>query len=229
MSPMNKTMFNPKRTGFRVLVGSIVISAALGIYALVNGEFGDTEGRILLTALAVAAASVATLASGIALERGRMTLIPSAAIAVSIAGFALFIVTIWRGFEPEVLIKAAASVVIVGVALTHWSVVSLARLPVRFRLIHAAAFPLSGLMAAFLIGAIWERLDGEGTAQVGGVIAILTISTTIVLPVLQRLAAAGRAGDHRIRFCPYCGKRLNNRHGTVRCRACDSAFRIRPA
>lgn len=222
-------MFNPKRTGFRVLIAAVLISAALGIYALVNGEFGDTEGRILLTALAVAAASVLTLASGFALERGRMTLIPSAAIVVAIAGFALFIVPIWRGFEPEALVKVAASTVIAAAALTHWSVVSLARLPVRFRLVHAAAFPLSGLMALFLIGAIWERLEGGGTAQVGGVIAILTIATTIILPVLQRLDAAGRAGERKIRFCPYCGKGLRTRTGDVRCRACDTAFRVRPA
>ena len=226
---MKTTMFNAKRTGFRVLVASVVLSATLGIYALVSGEFGDTEGRILLTALVVAAASVLTLASGIALERGRASRIPSAAIVVSITGFALFILPIWRDFGPEFLVKTAASTVIVGVALTHWSVVSLARLPVRFRLIHAAAFPLSGAMAAFLIGAIWGILEGGRTAQVGGVIAILTIATTIILPVLQRLATTGVTGGHRIRFCPYCGKGLNARHGTVRCGSCDSAFRIRSA
>ncbi|MDA1257020.1 MAG: hypothetical protein O3C10_04155 [Chloroflexi bacterium] len=220
---------NPKRTGFQVLIASVVMSAALGIYSLLQGEFGDTDGKILLSALAVAAASVLTLANGIALERGGDTRIPSAAIVVSIAGFALLIVVIWGDFDRENFAKAAASLVFVGTALTQWSLVSLARLPGRFRAVQLAAYPLSGLMAAFLIGAIWGNLEGSGTAQTGGVIGILTVAVTIIVPVLQRLETVAVAAQREISFCPYCGEPPASRSGHYLCAACGSAFRISPA
>lgn len=220
------TSLDPKRTGFQVLIAAVVVSAALSIFALLRGEFGDTDGHILLTALAVAGASVLTLANGIALERDRATLISFAGIGVSIAGFALLVITIWGDFDREGLLKTAASAIFVGIALTHWSLVSLARLPDRFRAAQAAAYPLSGLMAAFLIGAVWGPLEGTGSAQVGGSIGILTVAVTIILPVLQRLAAEDPVEARGISFCPYCAEPLDAAVGEVLCPACDTAFRI---
>ncbi|MDP6822814.1 MAG: hypothetical protein QF554_05935 [Dehalococcoidia bacterium] len=229
---MTSTSFNPRSAGLQVFVVSVVISAALAIISLIRGEFGDTDGKILMTALAVAAASVLTLSNGIVLERGRSGLLaslPSLAILVSITGFVLLIVMVWNDFEFEDLGKTAASVVIVGVALTHWSLVSIARIPARFRWLRNAAYPLSGLLAAFLVSALWERVEGPATAQTVGVIGVLTVATSIILPVLQRLSPSGTTKRRGVSYCPYCGKSLRGVSGRITCPSCDSAFRVRPA
>ena len=218
---------NPKRTGLQVLIASVVISAALAIFSLLRGEFSDTDGRILLTALSIAAASVLTLSNGIAIEQGRSRTLSTLAIIVSVSGFGMLVVTIWNGFDLDNLVKTAASTIFIGVTLTHWSLVSIARIPARFRLLQIAAFPLSGVLAAFLIGAVWERVEGSGTAQIVGVIGILTVATTIILPVLQRLSVTEGRPRRKISYCPYCGKSLNAGRGGITCPSCGATFRVR--
>jgi hypothetical protein len=228
LNTMFSKSINPKRTGLQVLIVSVVISAALAIFSLLRGEFSDTDGRILLTALSIAAASVLTLANGIVIEQGRSRPLANLAIIVSVVGFGMLVVTIWNDFDLDDLIKISASAIFVAVTLTHWSLVSIARIPDRFRLLQIAAFPLSGVLVAFLIGAIWERVEGSQTAQIAGVIGILTGAITIILPVLQRLSVIETRTRRKISYCPYCGKSLNATRGSITCPSCGATFRVRP-
>ncbi len=218
---------NPKRTGLQVLIVSVVISAALAIFSLLRGEFSDTDGHILLTALSIAAASVLTLSNGIVLEQGRNKPLATLAIIVSVAGFGILIVTIWNSFDHDDLIKIAASTIFVGVTLTHWSLVSIKRVSARFRLLQVAAFPLSGVLATFLIGMVWGLEESSQTAQIAGVVGILTVAITIILTVLQRLTVAEGRTRRNISYCPYCGKSLNVTKGSITCPSCGATFRVR--
>ncbi|MCX8252053.1 MAG: zinc ribbon domain-containing protein [Dehalococcoidia bacterium] len=227
MNSMFSKSINPKRTGLHVLIVSVVISASLAIFSLLRGEFSETDGNILMTAFSVAAASVLTLSNGIVLEQGRNKPLATLAIIVSVAGFGILIVTIWNSFDHEDLMKIAASTIFVGTMLTHWSLVSIARVPARFRLLQVAAFPLSGVLATFLIGAVWELSNDSQTAQITGVVGILTVATTIILPVLQRLAVAEGRTRRKVNYCPYCGKSLNVTDGSITCPECGATFRVR--
>jgi len=227
MSTIFSKSVNPKRTGLQVLIASVVVSAALAIFSLLRGEFSDTDGKILLTALSIAAASVLTLSNGIVLEQGRSRPVATLAIIVSVVGFGLLVVTIWNSFDIDELIKVAASTIFLGVTLTHWSLVSIARIPARFRLLQVAAFPLSGILATFLIAAVWGRVEGSQTAQIAGVIGILTVAITIILPVLQRLSVTETRTRRKISYCPYCSKSLNATRGSITCPSCGATFRVR--
>jgi len=227
LNSMFSKSINPKRTGLQVLIVSVVISAALAIFSLLRGEFSDTDGYILLTALSIAAASVLTLSNGIVLEQGRNKPLATLAIIVSVAGFGILIITIWNSFDHDDLIKIAASTIFVGTMLTHWSLVSIARVPARFRLLQVAAFPLSGVLATFLIGIVWGMEEGSQTAQIAGVVGILTVAITIILPVLQRLTVAEGRTRRKISYCPYCGKSLNVTNGSITCPSCGASFRVR--
>lgn len=227
MSTIFSKSVNPKRTGLQVLIASVVVSAALAIFSLLRGEFSDTDGKILLTALSIAAASVLTLSNGIVLEQGRSRPVATLAIIVSVVGFGLLVVTIWNSFDLDELIKVAASTIFLGVTLTHWSLVSIARIPARFRLLQVAAFPLSGILATFLIAAVWGRVEGSQTAQIAGVIGILTVAITIILPVLQRLSVTETRTRRKISYCPYCSKSLNATRGSITCPSCGATFRVR--
>ena len=218
---------NPKRTGLQVLIVSVVISAALAIFSLLRGEFSETDGNILMTALSISAASVLTLSNGIVLEQGRNKPLATLAIIVSVVGFGILIVTIWNSFDHEELFQIAASTIFVGTTLTHWSLVSIARVPARFRLLQVSAFPLSGVLAAFLIGLVWGLEEGSQTGQITGVVGILTVAISIILPVLQRLTVAEGRMRRKINYCPYCGKSLNVTNGSITCPSCGASFRVR--
>ena len=55
-------MISPQRLLLRALLGSIAVSAALGIWAVL-GDFGRIEEKVLLTALAMSGTSLLAMAS----------------------------------------------------------------------------------------------------------------------------------------------------------------------
>ena len=50
------------RTALYVMIGSVVLSALLGIFAILSGDWGWYELRILLTTITISGASICILA-----------------------------------------------------------------------------------------------------------------------------------------------------------------------
>ncbi len=61
---------SPKKVALWFLIVSVAISAALGILAILTGNFGDFEMRIILTTLTISAASIGALSAGALWEGG---------------------------------------------------------------------------------------------------------------------------------------------------------------
>ena len=59
------------RMALTVVMGSLVVSALIGIVIILTGSFGETQGRLLATTGALAASSLMALPSLLHLERGR--------------------------------------------------------------------------------------------------------------------------------------------------------------
>ena len=219
-----------KRSLLVVLVGSVVLNAALGIYALVRGGFGDVERRVLLTSLAVSAAGVLGLACAPALERRRLGPLPRVGLGTTAAGFALFIVLIWLPDSPEALGKAAGTLLIAAVASAYGSLVGLARLARRFRLVTSAAVGFALLLAALAAVGIWTEPGGGWYPRAVGVVAVLLAACTVLVPILHRASRAELAAEAAgagIRFCPYCGSGLAAAEGReTTCAACGAAFTV---
>ncbi len=72
--PLNSLIvrqWTPMRTALAVVMGSLVVSALIGIAIILAGSFGETQGRLLATTGALAASSLMALPSLLHLERGR--------------------------------------------------------------------------------------------------------------------------------------------------------------
>ncbi|MHC4931506.1 MAG: hypothetical protein ACYTGV_04875, partial [Planctomycetota bacterium] len=110
-----------KRLALRLLIVSVGISAILGIYALLVGDFGELEVRILLTSLSVSGASILSMACGVAWERDRLGFLPRAGVLLAVASCALTVVGIWAEINEEEFWKCVGSATIVAVALAHSS------------------------------------------------------------------------------------------------------------
>lgn len=229
-----ETIHSVRRAVLYVLVGSIALNAALGIYAILVGEFGDLEVKILLTSLDVSGASMLSLACAPALERHRLGPLPLWGIAASVAGFSLLTVAAWNEFDIRPLWKAAYTFIVLAVAAAHASLLALARLAPRFRWAFFAAvglgFTLAGL-AASLIWAEWSDNDAFGRSV--GVVAILFAAFTILVPVLHRasrleLAALEAEEIPSVRFCPSCGRPVAaGVDGAGICARCGARFSVR--
>lgn len=182
---------NIKRLFLYLLIGSISVSAFLGVSIILFGNFGEIELRVLLTTLVVAVISILGLACGACLEAKRRKILPYAGIASSIIAGTIWIAIIWvKEGGGEFIFKFVTSVTILAVALSHLSLISLARLDQRFRWAIYAIFSVVGILVAFLFGLIWatDSFSNEATYRLLGVLTILSTALTIVVPVFHKLS-----------------------------------------
>lgn len=216
-----------KRVALRILIGSVVASALLGIWALLSGDFGELERKVLLTSLCVSGASILAMACAAAWDKGPWPLIPRAGMGLAIGGFAVLIVLIWSETEAEEAWKSAASLLILATAAAHASLLGLARLKPRHAWLLPAAWLSATLLAALLIGSIWGEWDDDDVGRWIGVLSILLCAFTILVPMFQRVGRTDEvASNARVRFCPACGQALDAPYGDVACNGCGAGFRI---
>ena len=104
---------NLRRLFLYLLIGSVSLSALIGIGVLLFGDFGNFEVRVMMTTLTVTVTSILGLACGAYLETGRGRIMPIAGIAFSIAAAAMTAMIIWNIADRwEDFIKATATAAI---------------------------------------------------------------------------------------------------------------------
>lgn len=140
-----------QRTALFVLVASLAVSAAMGVYALLIGEFEETQGKLLATSLSVSGAGALAMACGTAWERHRLGLLPRAGIALAILGFALVILGVWPEQDADAYWRTTATVLAFAVAAAHASVVTPHGLQQRYRWVFLSAYALNAIVTALAI------------------------------------------------------------------------------
>ncbi len=209
-----------------VLFASLAASALIGIAALASTDFGEAEGRLLLTTFSFFGASAITLACGLAWERGRLGIVPVLGIVAGLAGLALVIVGIWGDFESDLWWKAFTSEIMIALAATHASLVAVFSAGQRFRLGTYAAYALGAVAVTLTLIAVWGDAGSDGFWRFYGAVMVLLLALTIALPVLRRIAGPEVERDRQsasARYCPGCGIALEP-PGASSCDTCGARF-----
>lgn len=181
------------RKGFLILlIGSVAVSALIGIGVLLLGNFGRIEVRVLMSTMVITIVSVLGLACGAYIEiRGGRGL-PYAGILFSvIAGLMSFFI-IWNVLdEDEIFIKIFLTVTLLAAACSHLSLLALARLDRRFSWTRISAVICVALLCAILLFILWFEPTGESDLiyRILGVLGILLAAITVVTPVLHKLSS----------------------------------------
>lgn len=183
--------FNSRKFFLYLLIGSVGISAVIGILVILFGTFGDFETKVLLTALTITVTSILGLACGAYLETRRAKVLPLTGIACAIIAAVMWIYLIWHGrITDDLFVKSLMSATLIGVSCSHISLLSLARLDGRFvwtkYAVHGAVWSLT----AVLLFVIWDRRshDLEIVGRIIGVLSIVVASLTVVTPILHKLS-----------------------------------------
>jgi ribosomal protein S27AE len=224
-----------RRLGLAIFFVSIAVNAALGIYAVLAPDFGETQGKILGTSLCVTGAVVLALACEPAWERRLLGPVPLLGAFLGGVGFTLAITGIWTGAESEIWGKTMGTIFTVAVACAVASLLVLARLAPRHAWIFTVTLALLGLGAAMMSFLMWQGDDPPaGYVRALGVVMIVLAAFTVTVPVLHWVdrgtLAAAEAATGAVRFCPYCGRELA--HGMevdLRCGRCGREFTITAA
>jgi hypothetical protein len=182
-----------RRLFLYLLIGSVSLSALIGIGVLLFGNFGNFEVRVLMTTLTITVTSILGLACGAYLESGRSREMPLAGILFAVAAAVMTLLIIWNVFDRwEDFIKATATATLLALCCSHLSLLSLARLDKRFAWSRVAAFFCVWILAAILLYLMWWEPEGDSDLvfRVIGILSILIAAVTVITPVFHKLSAS---------------------------------------
>ena len=180
----------------RVTIGSFSLAALLGIVALLGGgEFGETEGQILMTTLLVGVVSIAVLCY-LATAGHRSQPVGIAGGVTVIVPLVAGLVLIWLDFNDsrdEGFVKALGVGAVVAATLAQASlllVLGERAAPLVRRLLLGTiglAAVLAVMTSALILGL---EPDSEAYLRVVGIVAILDVLGTVVGAALMKFGPA---------------------------------------
>ena len=183
-----------RRAAIISIVISLAIAALLGIIALLSGEFGELQSRVLLTTLTVAAFGTTALCH-LAVVARRVRVVGFVGIAASIVAAVCALVLIWSDLAWEQIEPVLKGLAVGGIAAGSLAQANLLLLlsgrPQRaIRVALAVTLGSIGVVAVMILVPIltdWEIPGAEAAEaywRFFGVIAILDALGTIALPIL---------------------------------------------
>jgi hypothetical protein len=173
---------------------ALVAAALVAVVAIVEGDFSDTDGRILVTLAAVLYAGATAVAGLSLVDRGIARPLGWIVAGAAPVGLALMGWGIWSFVfdgENEIPSKLAWSAVL---ALLVGLVAATSLLLARRRalvLLAAAAGAIAAVATALSIVGIWTEPDSDAFVKFLAVLWILAVLAYFLVPVLQRFTAAG--------------------------------------
>lgn len=220
-----------------LFVASIIVNAVLGIWALLAGDFGETQGKVLGTSFMVSAAMLGVLVNTPAAQRRVLWPAPPAGAAAAVVGFALFIALMWGDVSDDRWsgFKLAGSLLVVAAALTLSSNLALISAHRTMRGLPPVAHALIAALALTILFGIWGEPGDGWYARILGVEAVLVAAVALIWPVVARFAAPrGEPSEARVlaavRYCPSCGHPVGTSPPgfgvTLACGACGLRFRV---
>ena len=211
-------------------VVSIACCPVLGIYCLLIGRMGSIEFRILATAADVSAASILGFAGAIPCERRCWNPLGPLGVLSTAIALVLVLLAIWvKPSFKNSFYEAVGVSCVIGVALPHIGLLSLARLQLQYGWVRRMTIVAIILLAASIIYLIvaspiwpavnfWERLIG--------VFSILYGCGTITVPIMHRVSSIRvREEVKTVEFlltmtCPRCEKPQQLPAGRSKCMQC---------
>jgi hypothetical protein len=182
------------------LLGAAVVvsfAALVAIGAVLNGDFGETEGKIFATLATTFVAGSAVIAGLALLGRRESRPLGVAGVALASVGFVLWAAQIWGGYESDRYWK------LLGV-LTAWSLAVLLITTTRLMLdspsLLRSLYPLTSIAAAgaaLTATVMVLRENGDGW-QLFAVLLILALLGEALAPVLERFRASDEDASERV-------------------------------
>lgn len=181
------------------LIVFLSISALVAIYIFIFGNFEETQVKILLTTLAICGFSLVSFCHSILYEKKGYRIFTRIGIIVSFIALLFTIISIWDLLydldlipyaDIETFSKLNVSFAILSIASTHISLLLISdktskiiSVILRLTLLFIVAFSFA--LIFFLFNS--EILSGDLFLRLLGVLAVLDVLGTILLPILRKV------------------------------------------
>jgi hypothetical protein len=181
------------RVVLRILIGALCVAAVVASYALLGGEFSDTDWKVIGTSTLFALASCMA-AAGLGVGE-RAALLGAGTVAAAAATFVLVSIGMWAEVDGEGFWRVTAIVAILALESAHVafirsrvrphdppSVVRVTRAAIGLALVSAA------MGIAPIAGIVSEGGDETLYFEVLGVVLVGQLLCTVLAPLLRRLS-----------------------------------------
>lgn len=203
----NAPSVDPALTGARraaivFVIVSLSLAALVGIVTLLTGEFGELQGKVMLTTLLTAGFAITALCH-LAVVGRSLRLVGLVGVGVSAGALVAGAVLIWRPWDTwsdgwDVALKVFSVLAIAAASLAQANLLLLLATR-RSAIVRGGMFATIGLVALLAVLICLPIVtDGEIPGDNGdaywrfvGVVAILDVLGTIVIPVLGRVYRDG--------------------------------------
>lgn len=176
------------------IIVSFSLAAVVGIIALLSGDFGEMQGRIVLTTLLLGATSITALCH-LAIADRAMRIVGFVGLAASTVSLIGGLVLIWRDWDDagfDDWLKAFLTAGVIAVSFAHANLLLL--LAGRRRAVIRIGLMITLVMIAIVAIMIILPIVSEGDIpgfeneewywRLFGVVGILDVLGTVVVPVL---------------------------------------------
>lgn len=176
------------RLFLRLFLAFLVLTALVAIGAVLGGDLGDTQARILGTSATVSGASICAMAC--AAFRGRHRRLGDAGIGMAMVAAVAVVVALWSGSHASEVWKSVLILVLLAVATAHAELLWLPSLAAAHRWLQRLATASIGLLTLLLAVAIVTEPDSAAFVRTLIVLAILVALQTLLVPLLWKLGGA---------------------------------------
>ena len=231
------------KMALRILIGAVGLSAVLGIFALLRWDLDEWSAKTLSSTLFVSAASLLIMVNAAGIEKRSVgyLLISVTGLLAALGALAVFLPVVWLAQDADGLWRFGGSLGVISIFAGHSSLLSLRQLPAQYRWLKPIATVLGGALAALAIWMIAADEFESGGLRVAGVLSILLLSVTIVIPILSRLVTlddperaggetggeTGRQRSDGVRYCPNCGRAVRASGENASCGECGARFAVK--
>lgn len=188
---------NLKETFLYALIISIAFSALMGIWAILSGEFGEFQSRVLMTTLTIVGTSILGLACGAFWESPKsansaLKIVPFVGMILAVVAAILTLALIWKisSSQNEIVLKTLAVSGIFAATLAQLSLLSLANLAQKFlwtlTAVYIVALILASIASVLII--IEPSSESDFVMRFMGALGVIDAALTVLIPVFHRLS-----------------------------------------
>ena len=178
---------NYKRIFLLTLIVALVLSALVGIYVFLLGDFGDLENKILLTTASLAVFSLLGLCSALIYYNKKLRPLSVLGMSFSLLGFTFSLAIVWQFPQYRVVAETFMILTILSFSIAHTSLLLMLKIKyplVRYSLYSTIFFIV--IVAMMLSYVVIFHYDEDGLFfRLLGVFAILDVLGSIVTPLIH--------------------------------------------
>ena len=182
--------FNYKKYFLATLVAALSISALIGIYIFLAGDFGETEGQILATTLSLGGYSLLGLCCATGLNKPRFAIYAKIGMACAVIGFFLTVGVIWEILDGDDTWMTMVMFLILAFSFAHIALLLLIRPKTKMvRIALTITIVCIAIVAIMLIKSTYNEFNEEEFYfRLLGVFAILDTLGTLTTPIINKIS-----------------------------------------